>query len=254
MLAAQPPFTGNTTQALIARHALDQVPSLSVVRSSIPEEIEDAIMVALEKAPADRFATAAQFADALRASQGSGMHSVRRTGHRTRPNLRPQQRDWRVVAGITALALLVLTGAAWASKEFLMKGRPAAVSGFRPQRLAVLYFKDLSPDKKLGYLASGLTESLIGDLDRVNALDVISSNGVKQFEGKDVSRDSIAHALEAGTLVEGAVESEGNQARVSVRLIDGNSGADFKQVSIVAPLGDPLTLKTRLADSIAQNL
>ncbi|HEX6627216.1 MAG TPA: serine/threonine-protein kinase, partial [Gemmatimonadaceae bacterium] len=254
MLAGQPPFTGNTTQALIARHSLDQVPSLSVVRSSVPEEVEEAIMVALEKVPADRFATAAQFADALRGMQGSGLHTVRRTGHRTRPNLRPQQRNWRVVAGITALALLVLTGAAWASKEFLLKGRTTVASGLKPERLAVLYFKDLSPDKKLGYLASGLTESLISDLDRVSALDVISSNGVKQFDGKEVPRDSIARTLEAGTLVDGAVESEGNQARVSVRLIDGNSGADFKQLSIVAPLGDPLTLKTRLADSIAQNL
>ncbi len=255
MLAGQPPFTGNTTQALIARHSLDQVPSLSVVRSSIPEPVEDAIMVALEKVPADRFATAADFVNALRATQGSGMHSVRRTGHRTRSGIKPN-RDWRVVAGITALALLVLSGAAWASKEFLMKDRAAAAtaSGFRSQRIAVLYFKDLTPDKRLGYLASGLTESLISDLSEVSALDVVSTNGVKQFEGKDISRDSIASALEAGTVVDGAVESEGNQARATVRLIDGNSGVDLDRLSVVAPLGDPLALKTKLSDAIAQDL
>ena len=253
MLAGQPPFTGNTTQALIARHSLDQVPSLSVVRNSVPEEVEDAILVALEKVPADRFSTAHEFADALRASQGSGMHTVRRTGQRTRQAVRPR-RNWRAVAAITAGALLVLSGGAWASKEFLMKNRPALGLRLRPERIAVLYFKDLSTDKKLGYLANGLTESLISDLDKVSALDVISANGVKQFDGTDVSRDSISRALEAGTLVDGTVESEGNQARVNFRLVDGNSGADIKRVSIVAPLGDPLKLKSQLADSIAQSL
>jgi serine/threonine protein kinase/tetratricopeptide (TPR) repeat protein len=256
MLAGQPPFTGNTTQALIARHSLDQVPSLSVVRNSVPEEVEDAILVALEKVPADRFATAHEFADALRASQGSGMHTVRRTGQRTRQTVRPRPRNWRAIAAITALALLVLTGAAWASKEYLMKSRPSIGGAGRlsPERIAVLYFKDLSPEKKLGYLANGLTESLISDLDKVSALDVISANGVKQFDGTDVSRDSVSHVLEAGTLVDGTVEAEGNQARVTFRLIDGNSGADFKRASIVAPLGDPLKLKNQLADSIAQSL
>jgi len=253
MLAGQPPFTGNTTQALIARHSLDQVPSLSVVRSSVPEEVEDAILVALEKVPADRFSTAREFADALRASQASGMHPIRRTGQRTRQTIRPR-RNWRAITAITAVALLVLTGGAWASKTFLVKKGPAPGSRLSPERIAVLYFKDLSPDKKLGYLANGLTESLISDLDKVSALDVISANGVKPFEGTDVSRDSISHLLEAGTLVDGTVESEGNQARVNFRLVDGNSGADIKRVSIVAPLGDPLKLKGQLADSIAQSL
>jgi len=253
MLAGQPPFTGNTTQALIARHSLDQVPSLSVVRSSVPEEVEDAILVALEKVPADRFSTAREFADALRASQASGMHPIRRTGQRTRQTIRPR-RNWRAITAITAVALLVLTGGAWASKTFLVKKGPAPGSRLSPERIAVLYFKDLSPDKNLGYLANGLTESLISDLDKVSALDVISANGVKPFEGTDVSRDSISHLLEAGTLVDGTVESEGNQARVNFRLVDGNSGADIKRVSIVAPLGDPLKLKGQLADSIAQSL
>src|SRR5258706_4485374 len=58
MLAGSPPFTGRTTQALIARHSLDQVPSLSIVRQTIPEEVEDAVLIALAKVPADRYNTA----------------------------------------------------------------------------------------------------------------------------------------------------------------------------------------------------
>jgi serine/threonine-protein kinase len=256
MLAGTPPFTGRTTQAVIARHSLDEVPSLSIVRSSIPEEVEDAVLRALEKVPADRFATAADFASALQACQQSGMHSVRRTGHRTRQKKRAPERNWRLIGGIAALALIVIVGAAWAGRSVIFgtrnrafAGTPGA-AGFSPQHIAVLYFRDRSSDKSLGYLADGLTESLINDLSQVPALDVVSTSGVKQFIGADVPRDIIARALEVGTHVEGGVESEGQRARVTLRLVDASSGTDFREASIVESLRDPLVLKSRLADTL----
>ena len=257
MLAGSPPFTGSTTQALIARHSLDEVPSLSVVRSTIPEEVEDVVMKALAKVPADRFSTGHEFADALQVARQSGTFPAYRTGHRTKQHRRPQ-RNWRIIVPIAVLVLLGISGAAWAGRAFLWGGsqlRPAAgATGFRPQRIAVLYFADQSPDKKLGYLADGLTEALIKDLSQVGALDVVSTNGVKQFRGKDISRDSIAHALEAGTLVEGGVESEGNNARVTLRLIDGNDGTDYKRASVIEALGNPLGLESKLADELTRML
>ncbi|MFL5511605.1 MAG: serine/threonine-protein kinase, partial [Gemmatimonadales bacterium] len=65
MLVGQPPFHGPNAMAILARHSLEAVPSLQVVRNSIPDEVEDAIMRALEKTPADRFPTIRDFADAL---------------------------------------------------------------------------------------------------------------------------------------------------------------------------------------------
>ena len=58
MIAGQPPFSGPTAQSIIARHALDEVPSLVIVRGTVPEEVEDVVLQALAKLPADRFATA----------------------------------------------------------------------------------------------------------------------------------------------------------------------------------------------------
>lgn len=65
MLAGEPPFTGHSSQAILARHAADKVPSLRIVCSRVPAVVETAIEKALAKAPADRFATAGEFADAL---------------------------------------------------------------------------------------------------------------------------------------------------------------------------------------------
>jgi serine/threonine-protein kinase len=66
MLSGEPPFTGPNAQAIIARVMTESPRSLTLQRKSIPPHVEAAVHAALEKLPADRLATAAQFADALR--------------------------------------------------------------------------------------------------------------------------------------------------------------------------------------------
>jgi serine/threonine-protein kinase len=65
MLAGVPPFTGPTPQAIMARHAVDPVPPLRTVRSTVPDAVDGAIMRALAKVPADRYRTVRLFAEAL---------------------------------------------------------------------------------------------------------------------------------------------------------------------------------------------
>ncbi|MCH7891381.1 MAG: serine/threonine protein kinase, partial [Gemmatimonadetes bacterium] len=65
MLGGDPPFTGSTAQAIVARKMVEAVPSLRVVRDKVPEALERVTLKALERTPADRFRTAAQFAAAL---------------------------------------------------------------------------------------------------------------------------------------------------------------------------------------------
>jgi tetratricopeptide (TPR) repeat protein len=68
MLAGEPPFTGATGQAILAKRFTDPVPSARRLRDTVPLSVDRAIGKALARAPADRFATTQQFADALRAS------------------------------------------------------------------------------------------------------------------------------------------------------------------------------------------
>ncbi len=253
MLAGSPPFTGRTTQALIARHSLDAVPSLSTVRSTIPEDVEDVVMCALAKVPADRFATAGDFANALNACRQGGTVSIRRTrGTRARA----KRKKWGVIALAVAIGIVAVSGAAWAGKTFFWNARRAAAASagagtFKPERMAVLYFRDMSSDKHLGYLADGLTESLIDQLDQVSALDVISKGGVRQFRGASASLDSVARTLEAGTLVDGSITPEGDKVRVSMRVIDGNSDSQFDEASVVESPANPLALRTKLAEQLS---
>ena len=66
MLAGQPPFNANTPQAVLARHSVDPVPRLRTVRETVGPSLERAIVKAMAKVPADRYATADQFKEAIR--------------------------------------------------------------------------------------------------------------------------------------------------------------------------------------------
>ena len=65
MLAGEPPFTGPTAQAIIVRLLSETPRPLVAQRASVPAHVDAAVRVAIEKLPADRFASARAFADAL---------------------------------------------------------------------------------------------------------------------------------------------------------------------------------------------
>ena len=244
-LAGQPPFTGPTAQAIMARHSLDAVPRLKIVRDAIPDELETVIERALEKVPADRYQTSGEFAKALTVASTGQVSRVTAARRPTR------SRAWRPrTVGISLGMLAVIVGA-WLLFGPRRRNGTTGSGALAPNRVAVLYFTDLSRDSSLRYLADGLTESLIDQLGAIRALDVVSRNGVAPFRGRDVPRDSVARVLAAGTLVEGEVEPVGTRARVTVRLVDGASGVDVRRQSFELPLNAPLAMRDTVASQAA---
>ena len=248
MLVGEPPFTGPTAQAVIARHSLDMVSPPSIVRSTISDAVEGAVLRALSKVPADRYATTALFAEALNTpSAATGAH---RRATLERGVRRPRRGVWRIASVAVALAAL----AAYFAIRSARGGHETTVGGLDPRHVAVLYFEDLSAKRDLAYLADGLTDALIGELARVPGLTVVSKNGVAPYRSPDIPRDSIARALDAGTLVQGTVEDVGARYRVTTRLIEGTSGADFRRASFEQPKGNLLAMRDTLAGKVAEFL
>src|SRR5205823_5738691 len=67
ILAGEPPYTGRTAQAVIAKRLTDPVPAVRRLRTTVPAAVEQALMKALAKTPADRFASTGAFVEALTA-------------------------------------------------------------------------------------------------------------------------------------------------------------------------------------------
>ncbi len=66
MLGGEPPFTGASRSAVLARHLADPVPPLRTIRPDVPPAIERAVLRSLAKQPEERYATAGELAAALR--------------------------------------------------------------------------------------------------------------------------------------------------------------------------------------------
>ena len=106
MLAGEPPVTGPTAQAMIAKLMTERPVHLRVVRSSVPEAVDAAVAKALDKTPADRFASAGEFARALDAKPAAGSPGASAA---TEVTSAPRGRRWWLI-GAAAAAVLVVAG------------------------------------------------------------------------------------------------------------------------------------------------
>jgi WD40 repeat protein len=120
MLVGEPPFTGPSVQAIVARLMAEDPRPLVTQRKSVPEYVEAAVLHALEKLPADRFATAAEFSAAL---DGSAAGT-------TRPmSLRAARRTDRYA--IWTLGAVALAAIAVAIGGWIRRAPPSEVTRYR---------------------------------------------------------------------------------------------------------------------------
>jgi hypothetical protein len=108
MLTGQPPFTGPTAQAIVAK-VITETPALpSKLRNSVGDDLESAILTALEKLPADRFDSVAAFSAAISDEPGTAPRRAQRSR-------KPEGLAWRTISfGLAGVALVSIAAAAWA--------------------------------------------------------------------------------------------------------------------------------------------
>jgi hypothetical protein len=95
---------------------------------------------------------------------------------------------------------------------------------------------------------------LITELSSVEALSVISKNGVRPFRSVNLPLDSIARMLHVGTMVGGSIERSGNEMRIRVELIDAASGRSVENKSITRPFGDDFAAVDEVVREVAASL
>jgi serine/threonine-protein kinase len=265
MLTGEPPFTGPNAQAIMARHSMSEVPSMQIVRQTVPDEVEDVVQKALAKAPADRFATVDEFAQELQECVIDYATTTRRAmsttramrGTTTRRAALAPPTPWYkkpTILGAVAVVILLIGGSGWWLWGRTSSAAAASAGGLEARKIAVMYFQDLSNSGELGYLADGLTESLISRLDEVNALDVVSTDGVAPFRGKEIPNDSVSKALGVGTILRGTVEPNGDKVRIKVRLVNANTGDVTASETFDQPKATVLTAQDSVANRVAEML
>jgi len=109
MLAGEPPYSGGSAQAVLAKILMEDAPAPTKARASIPANVDAAIRKSLEKLPADRFAKVEDFAKALN-DVGFRYGQTAQVGASAEPGF------WRPLSfGLAVLALLLGGGLAWST-------------------------------------------------------------------------------------------------------------------------------------------
>jgi serine/threonine protein kinase len=169
MLTGEPPFSGPTVQAVVARLLSETPRSITAQRKAVPLHVEAAVMRALEKLPADRFAQAASFASAL---EDTSVRAISAAAPRA-SSAKPRRLITSALIAIAAIAV-ALTG--W------LIGQRSSDASESDRRLVA----DLFMGGK-GRPAIGVTLSPNG---RVVGIVGRDSTGVNVIRLRDLSSDS----------------------------------------------------------------
>ncbi len=148
---------------------------------------------------------------------------------------------------LVALGVIFLAAALWwtsAPTHTLLPGN----------RIAVLPFVNISNDSRDEYFADGMTEELISSLSKIRDLNVIARTSIGKYKGLKLDIAEIGSALHVGSILEGSVRTSGDEARISVNLVDVQSQKTLLTREYTRPIKDVFAIQSDIAQSITNAL
>jgi serine/threonine-protein kinase len=240
MLGGEPPYTGSTAQAVMAKKLSEDTPRVSVLRETVPDAVDEVVRKALAKAPADRFTTAAQFGEALSPEQVRGPARLDRV--RRKP-LVPTLISIGVVAVVAILALVV-----W----------PRGSQPAGPPRLVVLPFENLgAPEDE--YFADGMTDAITARIANMTGLQVISRTSAVLYKNTTKTPAEIGNELRVGYILDGTVQRERpgdpvSRVRITPQLIDVSANAHLWAHPFDEDITEVFRVQSAIAEQVASAL
>ena len=246
MLAGEPPHTGPTVQAIIAKRLSEPAPLVRRSRPTVTEPLERTVSKALAPMAADRFQTAAEFAQALEGWATAS--AVPLAGH---PAIHVSRR--RLPVGILTLAIgfVVGLGALFAWRR--VHGGSQDTAG--PIRVAVLPFDNLG-DSADAYFADGVTDAVRGKLAGLAHFQVTASTSSNQYRRTTRTPQEVGRELGVEYLLVGRIRwakrPDGtSRVQVSPELVRAASASTTWQEPFDAPLTDVFQVQADIATRVA---
>ena len=163
-------------------------------------------------------------------------------------------RPGHVLAVLGTLMIGLLVAVNWLQRPPPTTQPPIEKASFDPTKIAVLYLEDHSEAAANAHIAAAFTHALIRELGQVENLTVRPASAVKPFRAGDVMLDSIVHALQIGTLVDGSILGVGDVLRVNVELVDAFTLSQLSSVELEGRRSNPLALLDSLATRVSEEL
>jgi tetratricopeptide (TPR) repeat protein len=214
MLSGHPPFMGKSPREVLARHTMDAVPPLRTARPTVPPSLDETIVRALAKVPADRFPTARDFAEAL-----AGRLVARRPGGAAMLAGLLRARALALIGGYALLTVIAWLTAGWVVDRF-------ALSPHLP-RFALTALGLLFPALALAAATVGNRETRWRAAHTAGVSAYVAAAAialVALFHGKDLGAATMAVTLtdEEGKQVERVIPKGEFRKRVAIFYFDAD--------------------------------
>jgi serine/threonine protein kinase len=251
MLAGGPPFSAASGRTLLARHSLDPVPPLRTVRPSIPASVEAAVMRALEKTPADRFASAAEFSAALRPTGSQEVIALA-------PPVTPRWRSRRSLLAAAAMAVLAAGWMGWRSLNGSTPGVSGAALALDSSRYLVFPLAQDSASAARFDATQMLQDALarwggVSVVDQFQVREALARRPASSVTGDRARR--IAAERGAGRYVRGELSLVGDSIRIHAILYDAGEAPNHPPLAertgrVAADLSGADAAFAELADAL----
>ena len=277
MVAGKSPFGGGTNHEVVASILKEEPPPLSDFIPNAPARLQEVVSLALRKNRDERYQTAKQLLDDLKALKldvefEMKLQRARDTGASgesrevtstdefarvtaSEPMARPtlsqllkasdlKRRQSLTLISVAALVLALVGFAYWYFT------RPVTAI----DSVAVLPFTNVGGDANMEYLSDGLTESLINSLSELPNLKVIARSSVFRYKGKEIDPQMIGRELGVRAVLTGRVIQLGDNLTIQTELVDVATQTRLWGENYTRKVSDIISLQDEISREISDKL
>ena len=234
-LTGKTPFTGQSVEEIHRAQQSNVLPVEQLKAANVPSLVRSLLKSMLAIEPAARPGTRELATRLQRCSPEAG------SSRRTRVAL--------------AAAVILILGVSWFFVFRSMRIQNLAPNHVAPEKsIAVLPFKNLSPDPDNVYFAEGIQDEILTRLTGVADLKVISRTSTQQYQSEPRNLREIAKQLGVANILQGSVQKVADRVRVNVQLINAQTDSHLWAETYDRKLTDVFLVETDIAKTIADSL
>ncbi len=260
MVTGRAPFRGEHEPAVVYSIMNDSPEPVTAVRTGVPMELERTIDKCLAKNRDERYQRADELiVDLKRLAKEPTTTLPGRSGRPLGPEGSRARRRWAptvlaVVALIAVSTYFILSAKREAKKPAPAATEPQTTRLVWRDSIAVLPFKDLSPQKDQEYFCDGMMEDIITRLSSMRDLKVISRTSAMRYKNTDKSAGDIGKELRVGSILEGSIQKDKEVVRINVQLINTRNDAHIWAEKYDRQLTSVFDVQDEISMAIAEAL
>jgi serine/threonine protein kinase/tetratricopeptide (TPR) repeat protein len=248
MVTGSVPFKGDTALSVALKHKTKMPQDPRRLNPQVSEDLSRLILICMEKDKDTRYQKAAELLSDL-GNVEEGLPLGTKIWPRRKTFMAAIiRKKLFILAFVVSLAIIGVV--IW---QLLPQKETVSLPPGKPS-IAVLPFKDMSPQKDQEYFCDGMADSIINALTNIKDFLVVARTSAFSFKGKDQDVREIGKKLNVNTVLEGSVQKEDNRIRITAQLINVEDGYHLWSDRFDRKLEDVFAIQDEISLAIVDKL